>query len=396
MVRLSSYPNFFDKLYDTRNPSKSTSEQVIKYSDELYNFCIGMIFRTLYWSKGKYTNEDELYMLLQKCRQYLLNVQSGSLPNSEDMPDVFILISPLSAEESELRHGFMNTVLSGMCLGIVANSSLSTGEISPKITLQAQYFLIHIGAINILIKLAPSKDIKIPMKYCISPQGGNYHVPHESARMGHLPHGIWCLFQLLAQMNQKQWLEASENRYWSFKNKDVNQPTASVASAYGITAGHDIELDNLSKVHLQPSPDPNIPKVINFLPDQFFVRPYQLKTLELPPNHKLLLHETAGDNLSGNTIFIAVGIEDCSQRPYIIWHYYNQGIQINFGFFIERSDDGIKVGEFLVSTKEKFRIEDFPEVMQTRKNASNVLPGVLQAKGFFNLQSLLNKVNILR
>ena len=392
-------PQFFDKLYDTVDPSKSTDDQVIKYSVELYNFCIGMIFRTLYWSKGKYTNENELYLLLQNCRQYLLNVQSGSLPDPKGIPDIFILISPLSADESELSYGFMNSVLSGTCLAITANSSLSTGEISPNTIIQAQYFLIHIGAINILVKLAPSKDVELPMEFRINPQGGYYNIPHELTRKAYLPQGMWSLFQLLAQMNEKQWLEASESQYGCFENKALNQPATSAAIAYGITSGRDTELNSISMIGLQPSPDPNIPKVINFLPDPFFVRPFQQKTLQLPPGHRILLHETAGDTLSGNTIFIAVGTEGASysvDKPYVIWHYYNQGIQINFGFLITMGDNGLKAGEFLVSTDEKIHIEDFPEVMQTRNNASTILPGVFQAKGFFNLQSLLNRLIVLR
>ena len=390
---------FFDKLYDTKNSSQSTGEQVIKYSKELYNFCVGMIFRTLYWPKGKYTNENELYQLLQRCRRFLLNVQSRSPPNSEDIPDIFILISPLSAKESELSHGFMNSVLSGTCLAITTNSSLSTGEMSPKTTIQSQYCLIHIGAINILVKLAPSKDVELPIESLINPHGGNYHIPPESVRKDHLPQGIWSLFQLLAQRNEKQWLEASESQYMSFEKKTVNQPDASAAIAYGITGGRDTELNTFTTIGLQPSSDPNTPKVINFLPNQFCVRPYQQQTLELPPGHRMLLHETAGDGMSGNTIFVAVetdGTSHSSNKPYVIWHYYNQGIQINFGFFIAMSHNSLNAGEFLVNTKEKFRVEHFPEVIQTRNNASNILPGVLQAKGFFNLQSLMNRVIVLR
>ena len=82
--------------------------------------------------------------------------------------------------------------------------------------------------------------------------------------------------------------------------------------------------------------------------------------------------------------------------PYVIWHYYNQGIQINFGFLITMGDSCLQAGEFLANTDEKIRMEDFPEVMQTRNNASSILPGVFQAKGFFHLQSLLNRVMSLR
>lgn len=60
------------------------------------------------------------------------------------------------------------------------------------------------------------------------------------------------------------------------------------------------------------------------------------------------------------------------------------------------SDSGLKAGEFLVNTKENFRVADFPEVIQARNNASSVLPGVLQAKGFYSIQSLMNKVVVLR
>lgn len=390
---------FFDRLYDTNEPCKSTDKQIIQYSPELYNFCIGLIFRTLYWSKGKYTNEDELYSLLQKCRQYLLNIQSGSVPDYQGIPDIFILITPLSSEESELSYGFMNTVLSGTCLAITANSCLKTGEISSNTIFQAQYILIHMGAINILVKLTPSEDVELPMEFRINPQGGKYNIPHELRRKAYIPLGMWSLFQRLAQVNERQWLEASQGQYGHFEKKSVDQPSESIAEAYGITSGRDVEVNKISVIGLRPSPNPSIPKIINLLPDLFFVRPFQQPTLELPKGHRLLLHETAGDASSGNTVFIAVGINDASygiDKPYVIWHYYNQGIQINFGFLITMGDSCLQAGEFLVSTDNKIRIEDFPEVMQTRSNASSVLPGVFQAKGFFHLQSLLNKVVFLR
>ena len=387
---------FFDRLYDTKDSCKSTDKQIIQYSAELYNFCIGLIFRNLYWSKGKYTNENELYVLLQKCRKYLLSVQSGSIPDPQGIPDIFILISPLSAGESELSYGFMNTVLSGTCLAITANSSLSTGEVSSNTIIQAQYLLIHSGAINILVKFTPSKDVELPVEFRINPQGGNYDVPHELSRKSYLPQGVWSLFQHLAQLMERQWLEASQSQYGHFENKSVNQPSESVATAYRITSGRDIEINKISVIGLQPSPDPNIPKIIDLLPSLFFVRPFQQPKLELPKGHRLLLHETAGDSSSGNTIFIAVGMNDASygiDKPYVIWHYYNQGIQINFGFLI---DCNFQAGDLLVDADKKIRIEDFPEVIQTRNNASNILPGVFQAKGFFHLQSLLNRVIVLR
>ena len=393
---------FFDKLYDTTHSScMATSEQAIRYSQELYNFLIGMIFRTLYWTKGKYTNENELFHLLQQCRRYLLSLQSKSPPNPKDMPDVFIGISPLSVEKSELSHGFMNTVLSGTCLAINANNSLCSGEISPKTIVQSQYFLIHLGAINILVKLNASKDFELPKEFYVNPQGGVYHVPHESARKACLPKGLWHLFQLLAQMHEKQWLEASHNQYGTFESKGVDQPETSVADTYQITSGRDAELSELATIGLQPSPDPSVPKVINFLPDQYFVRPFQQQTIDLPPGHQVLIHETAGDAASGNTIFIAIKVDDdplgVKKKPYVIWHYYNQGIQINFGFFIALDDNNmLKAEGFLANAHEKLRIEQFPEVIQIRNNASNVLPGVLQAKGFFTLLSLMNKVKVLR
>lgn len=387
-------PELFDKFYDPKDPSKSTGEQVIEYGPELYNFCIGLIFRTLYWSKGKYTNENELYQLLQQCRQYLLKLQSKLMPNPEDMPEVFLLISPLSVEESELKHGFMNSVLSGTCFAIAANNNLSTGDFLPRSFIQLQYFLIHLGAINILVKLTPSKDFELPMQFHISPQCGSYHIPPESARKALLPQGILSIFQLLAQINEKKWLEAPESIYRPFEKKAISQPAASVAAAYGIMSGRESEVDQ--SFHIQPSPNPSTPKVIDFMPSQFFVRPYQQPMLELPPGHRILLHETAGDSLSGNTIFIVLDVSHSGNKPYVIWHYYNQGIQINFGFFITASDSNLEVGDFLVSTKEKFRVEHFQEVMKTKSNACNILPGVLRAKGFFNLQSLLNRITALR
>lgn len=394
-------PQFFDKIYDTKFPSQSCEEQVIRYSEHLYSFCVGLIFRTLYWPPGKYTNEDELQQLRYCCRQYLLSLQSEVLPNLDDILEVYILINPFSALENELNCGFLNSTLSGSCLAILANNSLGSGDLSIETIIKPQYFLIHIGVINILVKLSPSKDFQIPSEFRIAPQGGNYHVPVESKRRSLLPHGMWILFQIVAQRMEIEWLEGSHSHLnFSTDEKSIHQPTESAAKAFNIMKGRVAEISRIVVSGIQPSPDPSIPKVISFLPDQFYVRPFQQPTIELPKGHKLLIHETAGDIMSGNTVFLAVGTERHDRytidKPYIIWHYYNRGIQITFGFFISMKDNCFEAGEFLADFKQKLQIQSFHEVMQTTANINNTIPGILQAKGFYNFQSLMNRVINLR
>ena len=106
-------PLFFDRIYDPSDPQKHQREQYIEYSNWLYLFCVGLIFRNISWYDNMFLNEDEIYKLLVQCRKCILNPNSLDQLPASDCPKIFMLMTPLSVEEEELKHGLMNRTLSG-------------------------------------------------------------------------------------------------------------------------------------------------------------------------------------------------------------------------------------------------------------------------------------------
>ena len=387
--------NFFDKLYDTDDPSKSRSEQSIQYNHQLYMFSLGIIFRALYWNWNKFINSEELSQLLMKCRSCLLSPEL--LPKIEKKPDVYLLMSPLSADKKDLKYGFMNQVLTSTCNLRVGSIDLGTGVLLPKDSLNAHFVLVHIGMVNFLVKLSPSTAVDVPSQYLINPTGGLYFVPAEEKRRAILPRGIWAAFEFMAKEFEASWYEHLNKPGLMCERQEKILPEDSAADTYGIITGLVQEMMMLNAP--EPSQNPDQPKIVNFLPELFHVHSRHIPgDVILPEGHRILLHHTFKQEAQATTIFLAVGETQkfSLEKLYVLWHNFKPGFQKNFGFFI--STDDLSGTQLLMGTKEKFfAVNPDPEVKETMKTIAPVrLKELLFIKGFYSIKSLLYRVQALR
>ena len=383
--------NFFDKLYDKTNPGKSRDEQVIPYTDKLYLYCVGIIFRTLTWGWNAYVNSDECYRLLVQCRRCLLN--HSSLSEITDKPDIYLLISPLRASKEDLQGGFMNQVLSGTCTSNVASIDLESGVTSPKSSLNVHFLLVHMGMINLVVKFSPSSAVDISA-FLINPTGGDYHVPSENNRKSGLPKGVWAAFKHMAKDFEESWYSHQNKPYLLIEKQEKLTPNADSADSFGILSGILEELF-LQKIGPHPANSSSEAKLVNLLPEFFHVRSRQFADkLVLPGNHILLLHHTFKTDTGGITLFLAVGCTGAYSidRPYVVWHEYVPGMHTNFGFFI--STDDLKGTKLLSAGKEKYFTAnpDSSLLFVMKEKAPKLLKILLQMKGFYSIRSLLYKI----
>lgn len=148
-------PFFFDKIYDPSEPLKPRHEQYIEYGSWLYHFCVGLIFRNLLWFENMFLNEDEIYKLLVQCRKCVLNPDSLDRLPASDCPEVFILMTHLSVQEEELKHGLMNRTLSGTLEWYFGRFKLANNSLEAVDALQVSFFLFHIGSFQYLSEVFP-------------------------------------------------------------------------------------------------------------------------------------------------------------------------------------------------------------------------------------------------
>lgn len=322
-----------------------------------------------------------------QCRSCLLNPMS--LSEIENKPEVYLLISPLSATQEDLKCGFMNQVLTSTCNLNLACIDLETGKVTPKSSVKAQFLIVHIGMVNFLVKFSPSASVSIPSQYLINPNGGQYSVPAEENRRGILPKGVWAAFECMAREFEKSWYEHLNKPYLSVEKQGFKIfPDAKIAETHGMISGL---LQELNISSLGPMSHDEL-KSINLLPELFHIRSKKhFDDVILPEGHRILLHHTfSQNNQQGKTLFLAVGQTGkfSLEMPYVLWHTYEPGLQTNFAFFISTQD--LKGTELMSGNKEKFFVKNPNfDTKAAMIAAPRLLKELLHSKGFFNIKSLL-------
>ena len=385
-------PKFFDRVYDINNPLQEG--QVIEYGKWLYQFCIGMIFRTLCYEKDRFLNSKEIYEVLKQCREFLLNVDCMDKVVAIPKLTVYILITPLFATEDEFACGPMNLVLNNSVASVTKEFSLQDGR---RDALKAHFFLIHMGTVNILVPFSPSQDPPIPDEYRINPEGGVYIIPPSDARKDLVPPGMWRTLQTIAQEIEQRLRECPIKVNAPLKLETI-QPKVQNAETYGIMSGRDKEkaAEYYKDWYGKPSEIPGSQKRLDLLPPEFHFRPKHFpNSVILPKGHSMLLHHT---NLSKDgvhvSLFLCIGKGSgySLDKPYLIWHHDHSGVRVTAGFFISPED--LTATDFLPDKNPKTAISGKkPQCLNPFVNKlPQTLPLILKKKGFFSLTSLLNRV----
>jgi len=407
-------PQFFQKIYDKADPGRYTIEQKIDYKEWLYQFCIGAIFRGIIINYDEMClNSSQLSLLLQQCRQIIYSFSPKSFPfyslKSQEKLQVAIFINPSEACPEDHQYPYMvkvlNTILEYMHLQCPLYSDVLS---RPH---HVHCFMIHFGMINIVAPVESSEFVSVPSDNLISPEGGVFLVPADKERVDKLPRGIWRNFQCLAMASENEMLVKAERDVQIFEAKKLHEPNEATKKTFRLFetsqkafAAFSEQILKLSENNCStdttttPTSTSSEVRKFDFLPDQFIVRPpYSPSSVHLPQGHTILIHRNYySDDMkeSGMTLFLAVGEKApySLQKPYLIYHHYENNIRISIGFFVSPVD--LSAQDFLPDlwTKELKQKLEWNVIESVRKACHELLTETLQIKGILNCSSLLKRV----
>ena len=372
----------FRKLY-----ANIGSEQTIEYGPWLYEFCVSLLFRALHWDLNAYVNDQQVYEVFKNCHEYVRSwLESPVECKLLTKPKVYIFISPVSGGREDLHCGYFNWFLRGglsKCFGNVPFNGISV----PELKLYAHYFVIQMNLMNIVVRIFNDSSEDIFEKFIINPEGGCLWIPPEHQRKASIPKGIWLKFQKLALTVKKDVNKFEHVISRSIKGSQLKE----LGSASNCDVGKGMVSDaNVVVKH----------EVFRYhhssmmLPPQFTIKSEGNRKLNLPPDHKILLHSNyvRGPG-KGSTFFIAVGTSRKYpvDKPYVLWYFYEPFSEVSCGAFF--SIDSYEITSFLASDNRiDMKAMANSSLMTARMRMPKIIKDLLEEKGFSSMHSLLDRV----
>ena len=382
---------FFQEVYKISDPSSPVSEHCIPYSGWLYQFAVGIIFRSLAVNpKGisGFMNDDEVYKLFTQCRKLIL--KPDELP--ADHPQVAVFVNPRSCDKSDFRAtSTINRILNmPSFLYLVENDEKLGYCKTPRI---ANFFLAHFGILNFTVSF-PRGDFSPPREFCINTKSGSFTIPDENQRMNLLPQPVRESLNFAAEQLEAQDVKISLEHMQGLK---VYESSPKVPEAeetvFGLAEAKQKDKELIKKIGFQPSSDPRFPKEFNLLPPAFNIhRKSESKDfLQLPTDHKLLFHWTLSSEDTGVTFFLCTSCATSDRlfqdRPYIIVHRFMPGLHLNFAFFVSSKD--LTPEELLPDKNPKVYADALLSEYQSRTTLQSSFFRLLSKVGV-SLQDILN------
>jgi hypothetical protein len=383
---------FLEKLYNPSDPLSPSSERIISYEGWLYHFCVGLIFRGLgqFFPHG-YSNTSEIYSMFVQSRKYLLGTTSAK----PTLPLIAILINPneIAPGSSKSVAGFMNFSLNYPLQEL--SSSLPLDGRVPSTPEKIYYFLVHFGIINVIAMVDPSQEVHVASEYIIQPGGGILHIPKCEDRNAIIPKGLWTTFEQTAVEVETEHVQMSLSRLKWQEDNVLTEPHHEVSEAFGFMPSFEKDIKDFSNT-LKPASVAGVEKTFDFLPEDFQVNHRSdYNSVILPDGHKLVLHYTfTSGHGSGESVFLAVGTDHpfSLDKPYIIYHSYQPGLQIHASFFVNRTN--FVAEDFLPDKQPRIRLSDMSRITRFRDRVPTVLPQIILSKGISSFLSLLRRIKI--
>ena len=378
---------FLEKIYDKSDPSSPISSHAISYQGWLYHFCIGLVFRGIgQFFPRDYDNEDMVYEVFLQSRQYLL----GTTPTNAktQLPVMAVVLNPTSTTSGV--PGFMNYALNYPLNEV--SSSLPLDGVLPTTPEQIYYFMIHFGIINVIALVDRLQEKHLKDQFIINPEGGVLCIPADNDRGDTIPKGLWSMFEQTAVEIETEHVRMSLSRLNWQENNTLTEPPEEAVELFGFMPSFNKDTKDFGNV-IQPASIVTVEKTLDFLPEGFQINHRsQATSVILPDDHKLLLHYTFTEGGGrGESVFLAAN--NCpQQRPYIIYHFYQPGLQMHVAFFVNSRN--YEAEEFLQEKDPKIRVNDMERFANFRKKVPQLLPQLVLSKGASNLSSLLCRTQI--
>jgi len=380
-------PKFFHKVYDVRNYQQSSEEMTINYSEWLYRFALGIVFRSLVNEAiTSFINEDEIYTLFIQCRKLLL---TKNLMEEFEKPHIYLLVSPNTPSTSA---GFIGNLHNAPFVFALTNKSLKTGK---QTVSHAHFLLSRIGIFNFLVLFKPADSTLIVDECIIHPEGGKFIIPSEKSREKIIPKGVTSVLDGLAVVAQKNFMEIDKATVYTLHktlhpNNNIIPPSELAKEAYGILPALECDFDKIMKGELTSHFSTENPQNINLLPKGMEID-YEKDLVILPENHSIILHGTfqgkteRNDSYEG-TLFLVSG--DSPLEPYVLMLCVKLGLTVSLGYIV--SSDTLCPIELLQDENPKIFLHDMAKHLHAFTYIQRALPHFLKMKGLKTYHTVIH------
>ena len=282
----------------------------ITYSAWLFNFCAGVIFRTLSITCQfpMHFNDGEIHKVLLHCRKHLLSlpvtiggkVASLGAYNKRDLEklaqqlkdnlDIYLFMSPLKSRQN---YGAFQTEYQSTAIALSRDKQFNTKSLH--FNGNAHFYLLCCGPITLIVNFDQSvlslkkRGFLITSNPIDSDQ--KYSIPSEEDFVKLLPVGVWPIMEQLAQGTIENF-----NRVTQYVSKRAKlpetRPTIVAPSGSGSSTMADTQIPAIHSMG-----DSRMMFPVSFLPKEYDVINPHLKLprnqcVILPQGHWVICHAT--------------------------------------------------------------------------------------------------------
>ena len=348
---------FFEQIHSKICVKREVIEAQLKlpYGSWLYDFCIGVLFRSFAISDNKFNFSgagEDLYEIFSNCRKHLLSLtmnmkQGGQKQKETAEPFGSASLCPLQI------FFFVNPTINASSCPKLKNIPKTPAFLTSPISLdkgiyshekQPFIILIHFDCMNILVQLQTT-PLPTIQDGKISPCGGELKIPEEHERWQVIPTGVWKLYSAIVQ--------ASENVSIKSLKQDAEH---NVYYPENI-----INLKHLAVFSLLP---PNYMLSLSDNADKEI-------SIQLPKDHQVLLRVSRQWGHEQEMVYIVA--EGCDNMLYLIfilsvpgWHIVD-GLHLdvfNFGIMLPFLDGKNQENHPLKISVLEALVEQVPKIKQ--------------------------------
>ena len=377
-------PMFFNKIYNTSNPSQPMEEMHIRYDEWLYRFAVGILFRGLVNEAiNSFMNSEEIYSIFAMCRKLLLN--QGSL-QTVHRPVVHLLVSPVKPETNA---GFIGHVHNAAFLFALTSRDLKTGL--KEIPRVAHFFLARIGILNFLLLFECADKTIMPQESILHAGQSSFRVPPDHERT--TPQGIVQILEDLAVTTQKNFLETTTTLAKGMSLNQTEAPQDSEKQTFHILPGVEDDAYRLEGF-IPTNVSLDNPQELNLLPKGMVVN-HSKQTVAVSKDDTILLHGTFQVEIEGQgeyevTLFLARSLssDHSVDYPYVIFDYHKPGLTIQLGVII--SQDTLMPIRLLCDKDPKVYLPSIAKQLRVAEHVRRMVPALLKIKGLKTYATILH------
>jgi len=319
--------------------SETDETQTVKYSSNIYSFCLGIVFRSFVHNVFTiYCNASEMYSLFAECRYHLLSLpvkyfERENVPNPPFLAEVtsttpteaYLFTSPCKIHiESSQLISLVASMFSN-CGVWYLTTPLST---EPETKGPFCHALVaRLTCCSIVVPFSPSQGGLLDPRFHINPSGGDYQVLPDISRWETIPTGLFQVFVEFAIIFSKQYQQVQSGMKTT--KKDSKKADAFIDSLISLPKMIGMSEQPITASSLQSIPVKEEAEMITrflsksliqvkLLPEGFDLRDYRAPPPQviLKEGYMLLYH--IHDEQQGATFFFAANSEDIAFGKLIV------------------------------------------------------------------------------